>query len=390
VKINSPASAAPCPLALFHPANNVPTVWGRTPTERASRQLKNLKIPITQEAPPSGTTALLVVRDDVIFHQSVLKGLKDHPGTALVDDLGRPLAAHLATSTPEALNDVRRWLDAGGVAPSDLRSASAADIADLYNAALRRRDDPYALRVDAGNLAAIEKRIFLATYKGVTDLVTKYWWPLPARFATKACVRLGLTPNLVTSVSGILAVAVCFQFAKGNYGLGLAMAWPMIFLDTVDGKLARVTLNSSKFGDVLDHGIDLIHPPVWYLTWGFGLAGSLGEHFVPLMWILFGAYAAGRLCEGVFARRFGFHVHVWRPFDSAFRLILARRNPNLILLTLSWIAGHPAWGLWAITAWTLITLAVQLVQTVQSTLAARRGRVRSWLEMPPAAPAPGP
>ena len=46
----------------------------------------------------------------------------------------------------------------------------------------------------------------------------------------------------------------------------------MTFLDTVDGKLARVTVTSSRVGHVLDHGVDLIHPPLWYIAWGLGLA----------------------------------------------------------------------------------------------------------------------
>jgi phosphatidylglycerophosphate synthase len=42
-------------------------------------------------------------------------------------------------------------------------------------------------------------------------------------------------------------------------------------LDTVDGKLARVTVTSGRFGHCFDHIIDLIHPPVWYILWGRGL-----------------------------------------------------------------------------------------------------------------------
>ena len=32
----------------------------------------------------------------------------------------------------------------------------------------------------------------------------------------------------------------------------------MTFLDTVDGKLARCTIASSKLGNIFDHGIDLV------------------------------------------------------------------------------------------------------------------------------------
>ena len=53
------------------------------------------------------------------------------------------------------------------------------------------------------------------------------------------------------------------------------MGWLMTFLDTVDGKLARVTVTSSRIGDVLDHGLDIIHPPLWYIAWGVGLPAGL-------------------------------------------------------------------------------------------------------------------
>ena len=48
----------------------------------------------------------------------------------------------------------------------------------------------------------------------------------------------------------------------------------MTFLDTVDGKLARVTLRSSPFGNVYDHSIDLIHPPFWWWAWIVGLPAA--------------------------------------------------------------------------------------------------------------------
>ena len=59
--------------------------------------------------------------------------------------------------------------------------------------------------------------------------------------------------------------------ARGAFLSGLVCAWAMTFLDTVDGKLARVTLTSSRIGDVMDHGLDLVHPPFWWWAWGIGL-----------------------------------------------------------------------------------------------------------------------
>ena len=72
------------------------------------------------------------------------------------------------------------------------------------------------------------------------------------------------SPNQVTFAGLLLTIAAFYLFWTGQFGWGLVAAWIMTFLDTVDGKLARVTLTSSKIGNVFDHGIDLIHPPFWW------------------------------------------------------------------------------------------------------------------------------
>ena len=43
-------------------------------------------------------------------------------------------------------------------------------------------------------------------------------------------------------------------------------------------------------------------------------------------------------------RRYGMHIHVWRPVDSQFRLITARRNPNMVILVASLLFGRPDSG----------------------------------------------
>jgi phosphatidylglycerophosphate synthase len=118
---------------------------------------------------------------------------------------------------------------------------------------------------------AVEKRLFQGSYKGVTDLVTKYVWPTPARIVTRWCALARMTPNQVTLIGFLLVLAAFWLFWTGQYGWGLVCAWIMTFLDTVDGKLARVTLTSSKWGNVFDHGIDLVHPPFWWWAWYVGV-----------------------------------------------------------------------------------------------------------------------
>jgi phosphatidylglycerophosphate synthase len=75
-----------------------------------------------------------------------------------------------------------------------------------------------------------------------------------------------VTPNQVTILSIFLAIFAGRAFWGGYLVIGLLLGWVMTFLDTVDGKLARVTVSSSKIGDILDHGLDLVHPPLCYLA----------------------------------------------------------------------------------------------------------------------------
>jgi phosphatidylglycerophosphate synthase len=149
----------------------------------------------------------------------------------------------------------------------------------------------------------------------------------------------------------------------------------------VDGKLARVTLTSTTLGNVFDHGIDLIHPPFWYWAWlvGLGAVGLPLEQAWLVLAVVVGGYVLQRVQEGLFIALFKLEIHIWRPFDSWFRLITARRNPNLILLTLGALAGRPDWGMLAVAGWTVVSLLVHTVRIVQAVTARRSGSLMSWL-----------
>ena len=92
-------------------------------------------------------------------------------------------------------------------------------------------------------------------------------------------------------------------------------------------------------------------------------------------------YILQRVIEGLFIKDFGMDVHVWRRFDSQFRLITARRNPNFAILFFATLAGRPDIGLIAVAWWTVISLLVHAVQLVQAYAARRAGKaIVSWME----------
>ncbi len=71
---------------------------------------------------------------------------------------------------------------------------------------LRKFEQPFVLPISSDNVRILERRLFDGSYKGVTDLVTKFVWPRPAQWVVGLCVRCGFRPNLVTFISLLLVI----------------------------------------------------------------------------------------------------------------------------------------------------------------------------------------
>jgi phosphatidylglycerophosphate synthase len=329
---------------------------------------------------------LLLVRADAAIDQPLIEALIDRPNLVLLgegDGENVPVAAHvLAREAPLAL-DLLKGKQPAQI-PAHLRICGPSQLGLAFWEKLRKREVPYALIMNERNRQNVEWRSFMGTYKGATDIVTKRLWPVPAFHATRALAALRVPPNLVTALAGLLVFAAFLLFLDGHYALGLAAAWLMTFLDTVDGKLARTTLTSSKWGDILDHGLDLIHPPFWYVAWGLGLSALGLQWTASMLWsvlaVILAGYVLQRLMEGFSIKWLGLEIHIWRPIDTRFREITARRNPNLVLLTLATIFGRPDLGLLAVAAWIVICLLLHGIQLAQAIIAkSRRGSLTSWM-----------
>jgi phosphatidylglycerophosphate synthase len=354
-------------------------LWGMTSAERLSRIYCRLGL---REVASDAVLldAVLVVDAGWVFDESLIKALAGRPGVALTDETGRVVALHATPSQAvAAVASLNAGEDLAAAVPT-LTRLTSLELGSAYNSALRKREPPVLERLTPETRVAVEKRLFQGSYKGVTDLVTKYVWPTPARIVTRWCALAKMTPNQVTLIGFIMVLAAFYLFWKGQFGWGLVCAWIMTFLDTVDGKLARVTLTSSKWGNVFDHGIDLVHPPFWWWAWyvGVGAVGLTMPHGALALAVIVGGYVLQRVEEGIFLALFKVEMHAWRPFDSFFRLITARRNPNLIMLTLAVLVGRPDIGFLAVAIWTAICLVVHAVQILQG-LTAPKGAVVSWL-----------
>jgi len=363
-------------------------IWGLNGAARLTRTLRGSGMTdiAPWSAPDMPGPFVVLVHAGYLIEDNLLRKLIASPGKYLTDPVsGYLVAAHIPLKHAAVMAEImQRTVPMERIGLPDGLSATPLGLSEAedYNSEIKKRISAYIIPITAANRDQIERHLFGAVYKGVTDIVTKYVWPWPAYHVTRFCAATGITPNMVTSASAVLTVLAYFLFAQGLFGWGLLAAWGMTFLDTVDGKLARVTVNSSPFGNIFDHGIDLVHPPFWYWAWILGISaagGSLWQSDI-IAAIVIGGYVIQRLQEGGFEFFFGITPHVWRPIDSQFRLINARRNPNLVILMAGAMLGRPDTGMILVAAWTLACIGVHFVQIAQAAGYRLRGQpINSWL-----------
>ena len=365
-------------------------IWGMTSQQRVERILWETVRSCTADALQGlvEDDTVLILRGDYLFDDRLIENLAGTPNMLLqLQDSQPPItvAAHVPAGLARQALDLLAGRTADDTLPG-IEILTPATIPLSFHKKLRKKEPPFILPITAGHRKDLERRLFDWSYKGVTDLVTKWAWPGLARQVVGLCVRLHIRPNHVTLTGLVLVIIAGIAFATGHYGPGLLAGWLMTFLDTVDGKLARVTLTSSKFGHYFDHVIDLVHPPLWYMLWALGLPAvqveGLGWPLITFFWLILAGYIGGRLVEGSFQLLLGkFSIFCWQPVDSYFRLITARRNPNLILLTLSYLTGRPDLGLVAVTLWTVASTIFLLIRLATAGYErVRQGRpLGSWL-----------
>jgi len=359
-------------------------VWGLGAAERLRRMAAASGLSMVG-AIRENYLPLIIANAAIAFDPAWLRFIIGKPGHVVTLD-GRPVIAHIPSGEIRQAEAVASAIadDANPFDCSGLKELNVVDSLEIYSSELRKKERPFMMAFTPENAGAIERASYYGAYKGVTDILTKYLWPELAFHLTRFAAWLRLSPNSVTAVGAVLCIAATFAFFDGRYWLGLFLGFVFTVLDTVDGKLARCTITSSWWGHVLDHGIDLVHPPFWWWAWGAGLS-AYGKPIEQnlLLWILaviVTGYVLQRIVEGVFIRYHGMHIHVWRPVDSTFRLVTARRNPNMAILFVSMIFARPDLGLYAIAFWTVASLLFHTVRLAQAFALKFSGKhIVSWL-----------
>lgn len=277
---------------------------------------------------------------------------------AVALSLDRTLAEAIPADAGSVGEVADALLAAGRIAPLDEHAFPA------YVDKLRRSLSWWQYVVeDPSARLRIERRLFWDNYKGSTDVLTRWVYPPLVWPLVRLSTRLGIAPNVLTVISIVLAFLAVPLWMDAHWLAGFACAYGMSVLDSVDGKVARLTLTDSRIGNWLDHGLDLIHPPFWYFAWAWGLGARPGDAlYAAALWLI-ALYVADRVVLRIAKRRLGFALHAATRLDTLARSVIARRNILMTLMAAFLLVGAGPAGVIVITVWQGLTCAWHAART---------------------------
>lgn len=145
-------------------------------------------------------------------------------------------------------------------------------------------------------------------------------------------------PNYITLLSIPFAFAAAYMFMTGNLAYGAIFYWLNFVLDGTDGKVARLTGTTSKFGAKLDYYTDTLNNlamyfGLWwsqYYMYGDGLLGGaiVFAHYASMVfcYLFIGDFAY----KTIFPRVYSYYS----PFEEAFGTFFFAPLLNMVRLFL--------------------------------------------------------
>jgi len=98
-----------------------------------------------------------------------------------------------------------------------------------------------------------------------------------------ALARTGITPNMITTLTLVVALLSAYFFYLGDLLLGLALMVLTVVMDMFDGAVARAANLISRFGATFDHTLDRYAEALFML-------GLMMGGFVPWFWGYFALF----------------------------------------------------------------------------------------------------
>jgi 1L-myo-inositol 1-phosphate cytidylyltransferase / CDP-L-myo-inositol myo-inositolphosphotransferase len=324
----------------------------------------------------AGTPLALVVQGDSVFDPRLLRLLISQANPAALVDSGlrRPPLQTLIASAPDtALGKLcgpavlsYDWASAQtGLFAEAVRSGVERDGLDavdvshqpLYYVSLRRKLRPYWFPVPSpANRNLANSVLFGSIQKGTLDIPALFHAPIETFLISRLC-KTRVTPNQLTLLCNVVAWTATILFAIGHLGWGLALALLVGVLDGLDGKQARLKVETTRHGKI-EHWFDAVFEMSWWiaLAWHFHISGQLPGAFGYLLLLLVAEGVDGLAKASVYFTT-GKVIDELGPFERFVRLIGGRRNVYIWILTIGFLLGAPGKA-FVVMTWLQVATAI--------------------------------
>jgi phosphatidylglycerophosphate synthase len=334
------------------------------------------------DAWPEGAERVLIIPGDTVFDSRLLQFLDGQNSTAALVDSAPPANLQvLHVSAPETNRGrlcgvvllARDWASTRvALLDEALRQDIAAgriDALDIaahpwYSGEMRRELRPYWFPSPARDQCRVAERVLVsAAQKGVQDFPALVHAPIENFLVSHLC-KTAITPNQLTVFSNIVAWGGTFLFATGHLAAGTVVALAVGILDGLDGKQARIKVETSKAGK-LEHWLDALFEISWWiaLAYFFQSSGRLSTAFGYLALLLCAEAVAG-LAKLSVIRRCGRLIDEIGDFDRIVRLFAGRRNIYVWLFALGVLLQSPVDAFKIMAWWAAATAVIQVPRAI--------------------------
>ncbi len=206
-----------------------------------------------------------------------------------------------------------------------------------------------------------ERRILDGAQKGSQDLPALVHAPIETFLVARLC-KTRITPNELTAICNVVAWAATILFAAGHLVAGTLCALAVGVLDGLDGKQARVKVETSETGK-LEHWFDTLFELSWAvaLAFHFQRSGALPGAYWYLL-LLLAAEGVDGLAKLSVIRRYGRLIDELTPLDRKIRLLGGRRNIYIWILAVGLLLGAPATAFVVIAWWEVVTAIIHVAR----------------------------
>src|SRR5438128_5774150 len=324
---------------------------------------------------------LLVVRGDAVFDSRLLHLLTMQSSPAVLVDSAVPSKFQsLVASAPNTVCAKlcgaallqRDWVStqSGPLGKAinnglEQNAIAAVDVSDQpsYSPALRRKLRPFWFPAPPPAHVKLAERILLNSVQTVTqDFPARIQAPVETFLISKLC-KTAITPNQLTVSWIALAFGTAILFVTGHLIGGILLALIIGILDGLDGKQARIKVETSKTGKI-EHWFDSFFEIVWptALAYHFYVSGQLPNAFFYLALLI-----VAEALDGI--GKLGVYLPAEKSLvgpdllDRIVRLIGGRRNIYVWVLVACVVLGTPEKALIVMAFWEVATAAADLLHS---------------------------